>query len=139
MDIDCLVASISTMDNVKVMKGNNAIFADPIQNLTVNPHRWADLVAQLDHTVDLKVATAMLKQRLGQILNRMTEPALEVDILTFMLAGPVLSVRFYGHCDRDWQVWCETHQAISDSGSAAGFSAPISHCAIHRQVAVQVA
>jgi small conductance mechanosensitive channel len=135
MDIDGLVTGISTMDNVKVIKGNNAIFADPIQSLTDNPHRWADLAAQLDSAVDRKVATAVLKQRPGQILNEMMEPAREVDILT--IAGLVPLVRFYGHCDRNWQVWFETHQSISES--AAGFFAPVLHCATHRQVAVQVA
>lgn len=134
-EIGLFVTSINTMDNVKTIIGNNAIFSDTIQNFTANPHRRVELVAQLDNTVDPKVAIAALQQRLSQIPNVVAEPAPEVDILEFTLAGPVLSVRPYCHNDHYWQVYFDTNKAISETGSASGFPAPTQHYAIHTQAA----
>lgn len=134
-EIGLFVTSINTMDNVKTIIGNNAIFSDTIQNFTANPHRRVELVAQLDNTVDPKAAIAALQQRISQIPNVVAEPAPEVDILEFTLAGPVLSVRPYCHNDHYWQVYFDTNKAISDTGSAAGFPAPTQHYAIHTKAA----
>ncbi len=68
-EIGLFVTTINTMDNIKTFIGNNKIFSDNIQNFSSNPYRRVDLVAQLDHTVDPKVAVQLLKERLAKIPN----------------------------------------------------------------------
>ena len=55
-EIGLFVTTVHTMDNVRTFIGNSKIFSDNIQNFSANPYRRVDLVAQLDHTVDPKVA-----------------------------------------------------------------------------------
>jgi len=45
---------------------------------------------QLDHTVDVHANIAALKADLAKIPNVLTDPALDVGILTFTLASPML-------------------------------------------------
>lgn len=133
-EIGLFVTSINSLDNVKNIVGNNKIFADNIQNFSANPYRRVELVAQLDNSVDHNDAIARLKERLAAIANVETEPAPEVDILEFTLAGPVLAVRPYCHNDYYWQVYFDTNKAIREVCGEAGYPAPETHYRI-RQVA----
>ena len=135
VEIGLFVTTIDTMDNVQTIIGNNAVFSDTIQNFTANPYRRVDLVAQLDNTVEPNAAMAMLKQRLAQIPNVLTDPAPDVEILEFTLAGPVLAVRPYCHNDDYWQVYFDTNKAIREGCGESGYPAPAQHYAIHNQAA----
>ena len=84
--------------------------------------------------MDHNDAIARLKERLAAIANVETEPAPEVDILEFTLAGPVLAVRPYCHNDYYWQVYFDTNKAIREVCGEAGYPAPETHYRI-RQVA----
>ncbi|MEB3192417.1 MAG: mechanosensitive ion channel family protein [Snowella sp.] len=126
-EIGLFVTSINSMDNVKNIIGNNKIFADNIQNFSSNPYRRVELVAQLDNSVDHNDAIARLKEVLAQIANVETNPAPEVDILEFTLAGPVLAVRPYCHNDYYWQVYFDTNKVIRETFGAAGYPAPETH------------
>ena len=134
-ELGLFVTTINTLDNVQTIVANNAIFSDTIQNFTANPYRRVDLVAQLDNTVEPNAAIAMLKQRLSRIPNVITDPAPDVEILEFTLAGPVLAVRPYCHNDHYWQVYFDTNKAIREGCGEAGFPAPAQHYAIHSQSA----
>jgi small conductance mechanosensitive channel len=122
-EVGLFSTTINTPDNVRTFVGNNKIFADTIQNFSANPHRRVELVAQLSHGDDHRAAIASLKERLARIPNVAQKPAPEVDILTFTMAGPVLSVRPFCHNDHYWQVYFETNMAIRE----AGFSVPETH------------
>ena len=122
-EVGLFSTTINTPDNVRTFVGNNKIFADTIQNFSANPHRRVELVAQLSHGDDHRSAIALLKERLARIANVTQKPAPEVDILTFTMAGPVLSVRPFCHNDHYWQVYFETNLAIRE----AGFSVPETH------------
>jgi len=88
------------------------IFGDISQNFSTNLYRRVDLRAQLDHTVDVNVTTAALKANLAEIPNVPTDPAPDVEILTFILAGPVLAVRPYCNNAHYWQVYFDTNPVI---------------------------
>ena len=90
-----------------------------------------DLVAQLNHGVDHKDAMRRLKERLASIPNVMTDPAPDVEILSFNLAGPLLAVRPYCHTDHYWQVYFDTNRMIRESFGEAGYPVPEQHYAIH--------
>jgi small conductance mechanosensitive channel len=92
-----------------------------------------DLVAQLNHGVDHNAAIVMLKERLAKIPNVMTEPAPDVEILTFTLAGPVLAVRPYCHTDHYWQVYFDTNRVIREAFGDAHFPAPEQHIVVRNQ------
>lgn len=134
-ELGLFVTTLNTPDNVRTIVGNNAIFSGTIQNFTANPYRRVELVAQLDNTVEPNAAISMLKQRLSRIPNVLSEPAPDVEILEFTLAGPVLAVRPYCHNDHYWQVYFETNKAIREGSGEAGFPAPAQHYTIHTQAA----
>jgi len=123
-EVGLFVTTINTLDNIQTFVGNNKIFADTIQNYSANPFRRVDRVAQLHHSVDHKAAIKLLKERLGQIPNVLAEPAPEVEVLDFNLAGPVLAVRPYCHNDHYWQVYFDTNRLVRETFGEAGFPAP---------------
>ncbi len=92
-----------------------------------NAYRRVDLTAQLAHGVDVHAAMALLKKALAGIPNVMTNPAPDVEILTFNLAGPVLAVRPYCNNKDYWQVYFDTNKLIKDSFTTAGFAVPEQH------------
>jgi small conductance mechanosensitive channel len=135
-EIGLFVTAITTLENVLTIVGNNKIFADTIQNYSANPYRRVDLKAQLNHSVDHIAAIRLLKERLGKIPNVKADPAPDVEILEFNLAGPVLAVRPYCHTDHDWQVYFDTNRAIRESFGAAGFPVPEQHLVLRNGVAM---
>ena len=126
-EIGLFASSIDTLDNVRNIIGNAKIFGDVIQNFSTNAYRRVDLTAQLAHSVDVHAAMAMLKQALAKIPNVMTNPAPDVEILTFNLAGPVLAVRPYCNNKDYWQVYFDTNRLIKETFTAAAFEVPEQH------------
>src|SRR5271166_2702154 len=126
-EIGLFASSVDTLDNVRNIIGNAKIFGDVIQNFSTNPYRRVELTAQLAHNVDVHAAMALLKKALAGIPNVMTNPAPDVEILTFNLAGPVLAVRPYCNNKDYWQVYFDTNKLIKDSFTTAGFAVPEQH------------
>jgi small conductance mechanosensitive channel len=126
-EIGLFVTYIDTLDNVRHIVGNGKIFGDVIQNYSTNAYRRVDLTAQLAHGVDVHVAMASLKKALAGIPNVMTNPAPDVEILTFTLAGPVLAVRPYCNNKDYWQVYFDTNRLIKETFTTAGFEVPEQH------------
>ncbi len=83
--------------------------------------------------MDHNRAIQLLKERLAKISNVKTDPAPDVEILEFNLAGPVLAVRPYCHTDHYWQVYFDTNRVIRESFGAAGFPVREQHLAIRNQ------
>ncbi|MEB3310325.1 MAG: mechanosensitive ion channel family protein [Snowella sp.] len=131
-EIGLFVTTINTMDNVKTIIGNNKIFADNIQNFSANPYRRVDLVAQLNHSVNVQEAIQLLKDQLAQIPNVMPDPAPDVEILEFNLSGPVLAVRPYCHNNDYWQVYFDTNKTIKEAFGEAGYPVPEQHYQIRQ-------
>jgi len=133
-EIGLFVTTITTLDNVQTILGNNKVFSDTIQNFTTHPVRRVELTAQLSHDTDVKDAISRLEAKLAAIPNvDTTDKTPEVDVLTFTLAGPVLSVRPYTHNDHYWQVYFDTNMAIRDIGGEAGYSVPDQHFQIQNK------
>jgi small conductance mechanosensitive channel len=126
-EIGLFVTYIDTLDNVRNIVGNGKIFGDIIQNYSHNAYRRVDLTAQLAHGVDVHVAMAALRKALAAIPNVMTDPAPDVEILTFTLAGPVLAVRPYCNNKDYWQVYFDTNRLIKETFTTAGFEVPEQH------------
>ena len=133
-EVGLFVTSIDTLDNVRTYVGNNKLFSDNIQNFATNPFRRVDLVAQLSHGTDHKSAIKLLKERLVKIPNVLSQPAPDVEILQFNLAGPVLAVRPYCHNDHYWQVYFDTNRLIRESFGEAGFAVPEQHLVVRNPV-----
>jgi small conductance mechanosensitive channel len=134
-EIGLFVTYIDTLDNVRHIVGNNKIFGDVIQNYSANPYRRVDLTAQLAHGVDVHAAMALLKKALAGIPNVMTNPAPDVEILTFNLAGPVLAVRPYCNNKDYWQVYFDTNRLIKETFTTAGFEVPEQHYTVRMNAA----
>ncbi len=126
-EIGMFATTIDTPDNIRTFVGNSKIFSNNIQNFSANPYRRVDLKAQLNHTVDHAQAIKLLKERLAKIPNVLAEPAPDVEILEFNLAGPVLAVRPYVHNDNYWQVYFDTNRVIREGFGEAGFPVPEQH------------
>ncbi|BAY61323.1 MscS mechanosensitive ion channel [Calothrix brevissima NIES-22] len=123
-EIGLFTSSINTLDNILTIVANNKIFSDNIQNFSANPYRRVDLVAQLHHDVNHNDAIARLKAKISNIPNVLRDPAPDVEIITFTLAGPVLAVRPYCNNDHYWQVYFDTNKAIRESFGEAGYPVP---------------
>jgi small conductance mechanosensitive channel len=126
-EVGLFASSIDTLDNVRNIIGNAKIFGDVIQNFSTNAYRRVDLTAQLAHGVDVHAAMALLKTALAGIPNVLADPAPDVEILTFNLAGPVFAVRPYCNNKNHWQVYFDTNKLIKDSFTTAGFAVPEQH------------
>jgi small conductance mechanosensitive channel len=129
-EVGLFATTLNTPDNVKTILGNGKIFGDTIQNYSANPYRRVELLAQLAHGVDPQAAVALLKPALAQIPNVMADPAPDVEILTFNLAGPVLAVRPYCNNKYYWQVYFDTNRLIRETFAKAGFPVPEQHYAV---------
>jgi len=123
-EVGLFVTTIITPDNIVTFVGNNKIMSDTVQNFSANPYRRVDLVAQLSGATDHKAAIDLLKRRIAAIPNVLSQPAPDVEILQFNLAGPVLAVRPYTHTDHYWQVYFDTNRAIREALGEAGFPTP---------------
>lgn len=126
-EIGLFVTTMHTPDNIRTFVGNGKVFGDTIQNFTANPFRRVERTAQLAHEADHKKAIELLKARLATIPNVLTNPAPDVTVLDFTLAGPVLAVRPYCHNDHYWQVYFDTNDAIRDELGKAGFPVAETH------------
>ncbi|MBD2493149.1 mechanosensitive ion channel family protein [Nostoc sp. FACHB-280] len=134
VEIGLFTTSINTPDNVLTIVANNKIFSDNIQNFSANPYRRVDLLAQLHHNVDHNDAIARLKARISQIPNVVNNPAPDVEIITFNLAGPVLAVRPYCNNEHYWQVYFDTNKVIRETFGEAGYPIPEQRYAFSNQV-----
>lgn len=123
-EIGLFVTTLTTADNLRVYVGNTKVFGDNITVYDANAFRRVDLTAQLAHTVDVQDAMARLKARIAQIPNVMSTPAVDVAILEFTPAGPVLAVRPYCHNRDYWQVYFDTNRAIAEVGGTAQWPVP---------------
>src|SRR5689334_532610 len=68
-EVGLFATTIVTPDNVNSFVGNGKIFADTIQNYSLNPYRRVERTAQLAHSVDVHDAMARLKLALANIPN----------------------------------------------------------------------
>jgi small conductance mechanosensitive channel len=116
---------INTPDNVNTIIPNNKIFAENIQNYSVNPHRRVDMAATISNAVDHRIAIALLKERLATVPNVLASPAPDVDVLEFTPAGPKLCVRPYCRPEHYWDVYFATNRLIREAFTDAGFPAPM--------------
>ena len=124
-EIGLFVTTMNTPDNVRTFVGNNKVFSDSIQNFSANPYRRVELTAQISGGAEPQMAVERLKERLARIPNVMKDPAPDVVILSFTLAGPVLAVRPYCHTDHYWQVYFDANMAIREVMGDAVFPAPM--------------
>ena len=134
-EISLFVTKLDSLDNVEHIVGNNKVFSENIQNFSANPYRRVDLVAQLNHSVDYNDAIERLRKRLATIANVEKDPAPDVFILEFNLAGPVLCVRPYTNNAHYWQVFFDTNAAIKAEFGAAGYPVPEQHFHINNKAA----
>ncbi len=129
-EIGLFATTLHTPDNVKTIVGNGKIFSDTIQNFSANLYRRVELTAQLAHGVDPKEAIALLKSAIAKVPNVLADPAPDVEIITFNLAGPVLAVRPYCNNAHYWQVYFDTNRLIRDTFAQAGFPVPDQHYSV---------
>jgi small conductance mechanosensitive channel len=129
-EVGLFATTLNTPDNVRTIVGNNKVFAETIQNFSVNAYRRVDLVAQLPHDVDHREAIRRLRERLSRIPNVLGDPGPDVAILSFSPSGPVLAVRPYCHNNHYWQVYFDTNRTIREVFGEAGLPVPEQHYVI---------
>ena len=134
-DIGMFVTAIDTLENVRVFVGNGKVLGEVIHNYSTNSCRRVELVAQLNHGADVHKAIDILREALPKIPNVETDPAPEVHILEFNLAGPKLSVRPYTNNQYYWDVYFATNEAIRVELGKAGFEAPDQHLVVKQNAA----
>ena len=132
-EIGLFATAIDTPDNVRTILGNGKVLGDTIQNFSTNAYRRVELTAQLPHGADVPQTISQLKAKLKSIKNVMANPAPDVEILSFNLAGPLLAVRPYTHTDSYWAVYFATNDLIRDTMIEAGMPVPEQHFTMRQQ------
>jgi small conductance mechanosensitive channel len=127
VELGLFATTINTVDNLRVIVGNNKIFSDNIQNYSVNAYRRVDLKAQLPHGVDPREAIAKLRAKVASLPFVESNPAPSVEVLEFNLAGPVLAVRPFCANAKYWDVYFATNAAIVEVFTEAGYPVPETH------------
>lgn len=130
--IGLFVTALDTPDNVRTFIGNNKVFGDTIQNFSANRFRRVELTAQLAHGADHQAVIKLLKEKLAAIPNIVKEPAPDVEILDFNLAGPVLAVRPYCHTDHYWDVYFAATKILREELGKLALPVPAHHYQIHQ-------
>jgi small conductance mechanosensitive channel len=136
-EVGLFVTSLNAADNVRTYVGNSKIFSDTIQNFSTNPYRRVDLMAQLPHSVDPAGPIRLLKERVARIPDVLSQPAPDVEVLQFNLAGPVLAVRPYCSNAHYWQVYFDANRVIRECFGEAGYPVPEQHYRMHAAAAHQ--
>ncbi|WP_439654786.1 mechanosensitive ion channel family protein [Trinickia terrae] len=116
--------TIITPDNVTTIVGNNKIFSDTIANYSVLPVRRVELTAKIANGVDPIDAANRLRAAITRIPNVTTDPAPDIEVLSFTPEGPLLCVRPYTHNSHYWQVYFDTNRAIIETFREAGYPTP---------------
>ena len=124
-ELGLFTTTLNTADNVHAIIGNSKVFTDTIQNYSTNAYRRVDLKCQLAGNADHRAAMALLREKVGAIPNVLAEPRVDVEILEFSAAGPVLAVRPYCPPGDYWQVYFDTNRTIREALAEAGFPAPM--------------
>jgi small conductance mechanosensitive channel len=126
-EIGLFSTTVTTPDGVQVFIGNNKLFGDNIHNYSTNPHRRVDRTMQLAHGVDVNDAIARIKHVLSTQDGVLQEPAPEVWVIDYTMAGPVLAVRPYSKPKDYWKVYQAANDAIRQVGGEASLPAPFTH------------
>jgi small conductance mechanosensitive channel len=116
--------TIITPDNVTTIVGNNKIFSDTISNFSALPVRRVELTAKIANGVDPLDAANRLRAAIARIPNIATDPAPDIEVLSFTPEGPLLCVRPYTHNSTYWQVYFDTNRAIIETFREAGYPTP---------------
>ncbi len=130
-EIALFVTTLNTADNIRTIVGNSKILNESISNFSANPHRRVDVIAQLDHTVDVEDAIRRLRARLATIPNITTNPGPVIEIIDATPSGPVLAVRPSAANEHYWDVFFATTRVIRDEFTKAGYPAPSTHQVQH--------
>ncbi|MEX1368006.1 MAG: mechanosensitive ion channel family protein [Nannocystaceae bacterium] len=134
-DIGMFVTAMDTLENVRIFVGNGKVLGDVIHNFSHNPYRRVDMAAQLNHGDDVDEAIKILREAVAKIPNVQAEPAPDVHIVEFNLAGPKLCVRPYTDNAHYWDVYFATNKTIRDELGKAGFKVPEEHLVIKQTAA----
>ncbi len=132
-EIGLFSTTVNTPDGVRVMVNNGKIFGDNIENLSHTPHRRVDRSMQLAHGVDVDAAIERVQRELSMIPNVLPEPAAQVWVFDFTLAGPVLCVRPYCRPEHYWDVYRQTNDAIRKVGAELALPVPQVHYAVQQR------
>jgi small conductance mechanosensitive channel len=124
--------TIISPDNVINIVGNNKIFSDTISNYSATPVRRVELTAKIANGVDPLDAAQRLREALAKIPNVATEPAPDVEVLSFTPEGPLLCVRPYTNNANYWQVYFDTNRTIIETFRTAGYPTPETPALIRR-------
>ncbi|NJK33482.1 MAG: mechanosensitive ion channel family protein [Oscillatoriales cyanobacterium SM2_2_1] len=127
VEIGLFVTAIDTPDHVRTYVANNRLFGDNIQNFSTNSFRRVDLEAQVDHTVNPNEAARILRERIVNIPNVLSNPEPSIEVLGFNPMGVVLAVRPFCNNSNYWQVYFDTNRVIKESFSESGFPTPKQH------------
>jgi len=116
--------TIISPDNVVNIVGNNKIFSDTISNYSATPVRRVELTAKIANGVDPVEAASRLRAAIEKIPNVVTDPAPDIEVMSFTPEGPLLRVRPYTPNDSYWQVYFDTNRAIVETFREAGYPTP---------------
>ncbi len=124
--------TIISPDNVVNIVGNNKIFSDTISNYSATPVRRVELTAKIANGVDPLDAAKRLREAVAKIPNVATDPAPDIEVLSFTPEGPLLCVRPYTSNANYWQVYFDTNRTIIETFRSAGYPTPETPSLIRR-------
>lgn len=121
-EVGMFSSTLKTVDNLKVVVGNNKIFSDNITNYSSFPNRRVDLTMQVSFGSDVDRVMEVLKTELSKVKNLTQDP--DVEILIFNERGTQLAIRPYTNTINYWQVYFDTTKIINKVAKELNLNPP---------------
>jgi len=109
-EIGLFVTALDTPDHIRIYVGNSRLFGDNIVNNSQHPERRVIVKVPLAHGTDVHGVIRAIADRVKHVPDVMAQPAPEVGVGEFALAGPVVAIK----------VWCKPEHADGVAGAVTG-------------------
>ena len=122
---------VDTLDNVRVILPNSAIYGDKIANLSANENRRVDMTFGVGYGDDLQVAKDTIERIVKAHPAVLAEPAPDVEVSELGDSSVNFAVRPWCKHEDYWTVHFDLHRQLKEGLEAAGLSIPFPQRDVH--------
>jgi small conductance mechanosensitive channel len=130
-EIGIFATHLNTLDNVRVIISNGAVYGDKISNYTANEIRRVDLTVGVSYGDDLELAKRTILGVANRHENVLQDPAPQVEVVEMADSSVNFVVRPWCATEHYWRVYFDVTQRCKEELEAAGCSIPFPQRDVH--------